>query len=747
MKIKARHAAITAAIYSVFGATNAAYASNALEEIVVTATRQVESLQDTPVAVTAYSESALENQRISSLGDLTVQAPSLQAYDFPTSTTNIALFLRGFGNSDSQTLTIDNPVGLYIDDVYIGRTSGAAIDILDLERVEILRGPQGTLFGRNSSAGAINFITKKPGDELAGRGRLGIGNYGEQSLSGWLDIPISQDLAIKVSAGTSSRDGWVKNSGDNDTAGQPTKNFYERDSKGYRIALDWQPSDSVDVFYSYDWSSVDSTPPYFQSQNQSRQKRTTHLFTGEQPFRFVLPQNENEFSGHNLTINLSLNDAIQLRSITGYRNMEERNQQNWADSIFFATDLDWETESFSQEFQIIGNAAEGKFNYIAGLYYYKEDGDKYEEQFTNGAGLPDTIILDPLAQPLVGQPLGAGGTSLGAAGFDTELESKAIFAQGTLSLMDSRLDLTAGIRYTEDERKATRFVDPLNPSISFPPGSNDDSYNHTDYNLTAAYAWTEEVNTYVRIATGYRAGGSAERALDFSQTFEPEENLTYEIGLKSEWLERSLRVNAAVFESNYDDLLLTISGEPPLYASFNEVFNAGKATISGIELDVTYLLTDQLSMTLNYAYLDWELKDLIVPDTSFLKSGPPASNVDERGLDISGDTHIIFAPEHAYTIALDYSIPMNFGEFNLHVDYAYRDDMFTQIALGAPVNDLGLLNARIDLAGLSVGNGEMKVSLWGRNLTDESEQIYDLLGLGFQFNTPRTYGAELSYEF
>lgn len=190
-----------------------------LEEVVVTAQKRVESLQDTPLSVVAFSETMLETQGISSLSDLSLQAPSLQFYDFPTSTSNISLFLRGFGNTDSQTLTIDNPVGVYIDGVYIARTSGATINVLDLQRVEILRGPQGTLFGRNSSAGAISFITKKPAAEFQGKIKAGVGDFGAWNAGITIDAPIAPSLRTKFSYHRSAIDGWVENKGPNDVPG------------------------------------------------------------------------------------------------------------------------------------------------------------------------------------------------------------------------------------------------------------------------------------------------------------------------------------------------------------------------------------------------------------------------------------------------------------------------------------------------------------------------------------------------
>ncbi len=304
-----------------------------------------------------------------------------------------------------------------------------------------------------------------------------------------------------------------------------------------------------------------------------------------------------------------------------------------------------------------------------------------------------------------------------------------------------------GTRYTEDERDAVRDVDPQNPTINFQPGANEDEYEHWDYNVTLDYALTEAVNTYVRVATGYRAGGSAERALDFSQTFDQEENTTYEIGLKSEWADSRIRVNAALFQSDYEDLLLTISGQPPLFASFVEVFNAGEAQVQGFEMDLTALVTANTMITFNYAYLDTELSDVVVPDQSFLLGGPPASAVDLRGTDITDSTFIAFAPKHAFSVALDHSWALDFGSLDFHLNYVYRDEVFSQPGMGLPVPELGLLNGRLSLAGVEMGSTTWKVALWGKNLTDEAEEIYDLSTAGHQFNKPRSYGIDLSVEF
>jgi len=717
-----------------------------LEEVVVTAQKRVESLQDTPLSVVAFSESVLENQGIAGLSDLALQAPSLQFYDFPTSTSNISLFLRGFGNTDSQTLTIDNPVGVYIDGVYIARTSGATIDVLDLERVEILRGPQGTLFGRNSSAGTISFITKKPADEFQGKIEGGAGEFGSWHGGLTLDAPIAPTLRTKLSYHASAIDGWVKNKGPNDVAGQSAKDFYQKEQEGYRLAVSWDASDKLVVDYSYDWAEIDSTAPYYQQDPARRQEKTSHLFLGGGAYKYVLPESNTEQSGHNLTISWAVSDTLSLKSITSYREMDELSVQNWSDTLFFATSVDWSTEAFSQELQLLGSAFNSKLDYIVGYYYFDEEGDKAEEQFTNGVSGSFDSLLDPLASLSVL----LGGNNLGIHTLDTDLESQAVFAQGsyTPEWLDSRLSITAGFRYTEDERNASRGVDASNPSIQFAPGNNDLDYDRTDYTFALNYSFSDNVNGYFRVATGYRAGGSGERTLDFSQTFAEEESTSYEFGLKSELFNRRLRVNAAIFMTDYDDLLLTISGQPPMFASFVENFNAGEASIDGFELDVIALLGDATTVTVNYTYLDTELNDVIVPQDSFLLGGPPASPVDMRGVDISDTTYIAFAPDNAVSVALDHSWALNGGaSLDFHLNYSWRDEVFSQPARGLPVESLGLLGGRLALSGWQLGTTELKIALWGKNLTDEDEVVYDLSALGFQYNMPRMYGVDLTLAF
>lgn len=717
-----------------------------LEEVVITAQKKAESLQDAPLSVAAFGSEALEAQGINNLGDLAIQSPSLQSVDFPTATSNIAIFIRGFGNTDSQTLTIDNPVGIYIDGVYVARTTGATLDVLDLERVEILRGPQGTLFGRNSSAGAVSFISKRPAEEFEATVEAGIGNFGAWNTGASVDLPITKELRTKLSVNTSSIDGWVENKGPNSVGSSPAEDFYEKEQLGYRLAVAWEPSDNLTIDYIFDNSEMDSTAPYFQADPNNREKETTNVLVGG-PYRIILPKSDNSQFGHNLTATWDISDDMTLKSITGYREMEEYAAQNWSNTfILAATALDWSTEAFSQELQLLGKIGE-RLDYILGLYYFEEEGEKSEEGWINVGYL--TGGTDALSQPEASTSILLGGNSQGIRTIDTDLESRAIFAQATYTpdILDSRLSLTGGLRYTEDEREATRGVDPSNPSITHAPGSNAVEYDRVDYSFAVDYALSEDASVYFRTATGYRAGGSGERTVDFSLTFNEEDNVSYEVGLKSEWLDRRLRVNAAAFTTEYNDLVVLFEGLPPDFIFYLENLNAGEATVDGLELDVEALVGENTSLSLNYTYLDSEVNDVVVPQESILLSGPPFGPTDLRGTDLSGSVFLPIAPENAYSLSVDHSIPMASGaHIDLNLNYVWRDDVYATGG-GVELGDYGQLGARVALSDWEVGNTSLTVSLWGKNLTDEEEATYNLANLAYQFSTPRTYGLDVKARF
>jgi iron complex outermembrane receptor protein len=313
-------------------ATGSATAAQ-LEEVIVTAQKRTESLQDIPIAVSAYDAEAIEKMRLINARDIGDVSPYLQMPAFPLTNNNYALFIRGIGNADSIGLTKDPTVGIYYDGVYAARSTGLLTDLADLERVEVLRGPQGTLYGRNTTAGAVNFITAKPTGEFGFKQSLQA-----TSEDGWravshLNLPRVGGFSAKITAAFSDSPGWVDNEGPNKIPGLDYEDYYNQENEGYRIALRWEASKDLTFDYSYDYSDMETTPAYYQylgptgipsvafqpitNSFQNRLEETRSPVGGGKT-AYYLPESETEVDGHNLTVNWVLNDNLTFRSITGY---------------------------------------------------------------------------------------------------------------------------------------------------------------------------------------------------------------------------------------------------------------------------------------------------------------------------------------------------------------------------------------------------------------------------------------------
>lgn len=734
-----------------------------LEEVIVTAQKRTESLQDIPIAISAYDADSIESMGLFNAQDLGMASPSVQMPMYPTAGNNLALFIRGIGNADSVVLTKDPTVGLYYDGVYAARSTGLLADLSDLERIEILRGPQGTLYGRNTTAGAINFINSKPTGELGFKQVLGAGNFGSWRSTSHLNLHDMGGFKAKFTAAFSERDGWVENGGANAIPGLDYTDFYMRETEGYRLALRYDGLDSLVVDYSYDQSLMDTAPGYhqyggptgglnpaFQPITDSFRNRLeeTRSPIGGARTAYYLPETDTEVEGHNLTIEWTLSDGLSLKSITGWREFDDDASQNFTESFGNAGNLEVNTvtkhEQFSQELQLLGSY--DRVQYVAGLYYFDEEGTQTERQYLDRATVDQfgIIALDLTQVPPT--PCSDGSTAapicsdftfffplyLGEYAVDVENESWAAFGQATYNATD-RLDLTLGVRYTDDQRDAVRSNDGLLWN-SFGPGVSGSDLSVTDYTAIVDYSWTDDLSTYAKVSTGFRSGGSSRNGLDFNQAFDKETVTSYELGWKSELLDQRLRLNGAIYRTEIDDIILDYLPDPVNNPQFVEVFNSGEATIEGLELDITWAMSDNFLLGFSYAYLDYDIDDAIFPD----------------GSDRSDTTGLVWAPEHAWAASADWSIPVSYGQWLLHADYAWQDD---QLALANTnfgeilVEGFGLLNARLSLAEVQMFGGDWQFALWAKNVQDRDNVSYAIGTTSFTYLMPRTYGAELIFEF
>ena len=348
----------------------------AIEEIVVTAQKREESLQDTPISIAAFSARDLENKGISGLTDLRAQVPNLQLTPFPNNAATTQIFMRGVGLADDQ-ITQDGGVAVYMDGVYVARSQGLAMEVADLERIEVLRGPQGTLYGRNATGGAINFITRKPDPrEFGFKGQVTIGNYDNRRFKAALNIPLGDTIAARLSYVKQRQDGFIRN------PGTGIDRWGDEDREAMRADVLWQPSDRFNLRYSYDRTEIGDTPTYVAVS-------PLHPLVADRPeagsplVRDVAP-NDITADGHSLTAEWAASDALTVRSITGYRKLDNFQNQDYLTGALGPDPLQKNSsrakqDQWSQEVQLIGDALDGGLQYVAGAYYFSESGSNFSK--------------------------------------------------------------------------------------------------------------------------------------------------------------------------------------------------------------------------------------------------------------------------------------------------------------------------------------------------------------------------------
>ncbi|MDT0575889.1 TonB-dependent receptor [Croceicoccus sp. F390] len=738
-----------------------------VEEIVVTAQRRAENLQQTPIAITAITADALQRQGITDLKGVVQASPSLYFAPYPSSSTTLVLFMRGQGIGDPNIITKDGGVGLYVDGIYQSRPQAATFDLADVERVEVLRGPQGTLYGRNTTGGAVNIITQKPTGEMEVDGLLSLGNYDYKRALVNVDLPRAGNLMVKLTGLFSNRDGWAKNA--EDTAGVPDANDFQSDRKyAGRAAVRWEPDPDVTVDYSVDYSNQRTTPPRYVTQNAF----APVLFAGydsdpERTYRPVyLPYSYVKSKGVNLIAEWQPNDDLTLRSLSSFRDIDVNTRQDYVEALltpFWAFD-DVQSQTYTQEFQAVGDF--NSFEYVVGIYYFNEDASHRLQADIGTGAAGQQVQTDRLTN----------ASSI----------SKALYGQITWTPDFTRdmLDITVGGRLTRDERDADRvrasnlFLGDVSPLVarrfngagtiiplSYVVGET--SVKNTRFNPSGVLNFrpSRDLTIYGKVVTGYKAGGSNEASPTFTRTVGPETVTSYEVGVKSDLLDRRLRVNVAAFIAKYKDLQLDISADP-VDLSLADTFNVGRATVKGIEADITAVPIDNVTLQASYAYTTSKITDVAAPAGSIFDPViNPASPVNV-GDDISGYFVLPFTPDHSVRLSGDWTIfETGNGALAAHADYTWKDKVYTTAGAGpsvpmgrdAPVNDsYGLLDARLSYSFDVAGDRTVSVAAWGKNILDNRYPGF-VIGAGsiiegypnqaISYGDPATYGIDVAFTF
>lgn len=723
-------------------------------EIVVTAQRREEKLQNVPLAITATSGADLAKHGTADLRGIAQAVPSLNITAYPNSSDTVSLTMRGQGAADAGQITKDGGVGLYVDGFYISRPQAALLDLGDPERIEVLRGPQGTLYGRNTTGGAVNIISSKPTGEFGGDVSLTYGSRDYVRGLATIDLPAFGNLAIKGTLLYSNQDGYVKNSGGRD--------YHSAGQLAGRVAARWTPTETLTIDYAFDHGRVRSTQPYYLNADlvgvlpgYSADKNHTYA-------DLDMRWSTSHFTDHQLTMSWDVSDSLTVRSLSAYRKSSSNQFVNYgyAQSYPFVGGLyttaqqhEYDAKQYTQEFQLIGSLGD-LIDYTGGLYYFKETGSHFAAQQVAGA-FDASTLRDVHAKSI----------------------SKAAYLQATITppVLDERLKLTLGARYTEDKRRASRSQWIYNVDagdfVQYEFNTrNNQKFNNFSPSINLAMQWTPDVMTFARYSKGYKAGGSAEGALDFTETFGPEKVEAFEVGLKSQFFDRKVTLNLTAFYNKFKDMQIDFTANPYDLTQVSTV-NAGRASVKGLEAELTVRPVRSLNLRASYSYMKSKLKSIVAfPGTNFDPEVNPYSPVNV-GDNVTGYFTMPFVPKHALTVSGDWEI-VNDGDRKLtaYATYAYQAGIYTSAVAGPLVPGRGLwksdarevVNARLAYE-QPVGNVNVTVAAFVNNLFNRRAKEF-VVGVGNQLQTsadgvggyfsstapysePRVVGAEVKVSF
>ena len=728
-----------------------------LEEVQVTARQVVENLQDVPVAVTVVSEQMINQTFVQNLADIGDYAPNVSIGVVPGFNA-ASIAIRGVSTGDIPS-TFDPAVTVAVDGFYLGHYQASLLDMFDIQQIEILRGPQGTLFGKNTIGGVVNVTTKKPSGDFEVQGKVRAANEGRLDIMGAIDFPILKDvLSARIAVQQFDFDGFYENTVDGSDAGG-------QDLLATRGKLLWTPGDTFEALLSFEWSEDESDTPmvintstaldgngYYGSDlfySFGYPGRGTggpaNLPLGD-PFKsgLVKPSahapgfaeskntkgHEEDIEGLYLTLDWDILGGT-ITSITGYRDVDSDYYNDYVGeaAAVYATIRSVYRNTFSQELRFAASAGDS-FNYVVGAYYQENDLD-YENYTSLG---PD--------HPFSGIEWGAEGLLLSGDGAQ-DTESWAVFGEANYNIFEATR-LTLGARYSDEEKDFN-----LRP-IGVPEAGRvikSDSWDDITYRLGIDHVLSDNMLAYFTYSTGFKSGGFNEQATSPATavlSFDPEEADSFELGLKTDLLDETLRLNLAAFYVEYTDLQLdsVIPVEGSEIGQESVISNAGEVTSWGIEADMLWLVTDQLTIDGTLGYLDSEY-DKFDCD---LDRDPSNGNEDCTVLDVKR------TPEWTASLGATYRTPFEIfgGALDLNANATYTDEFYNDIfnSEASVHEDVTLLNASISYIS---SNETVRVSLFGRNLTDEE---YQTSGLGvanlWSFSTygnPLTYGIEVDLRF
>lgn len=739
----------------VAAATTAAAAdaqSASLDEVVVTAQKTETNLQRTPISISVLNAENLADRHIQSLEDLNDGSiPSLRVTPFFTRSSALIISLRGVGAmNDANQPNRDQGVGVYVDGVYLGRAQGLGTALYDVERIEVAKGPQGTLFGRNTEGGAISIVTRQPTGAFKMDTTFGVSNYGGYKAETHVDLPSFHDFSVKIDGLVTKRDGTVENR----LAGQPNFNSYDR--RGLRAEVMWKPNDRFSAEYAYDTSYDATTPYYAQVLSRGSVPLSPIVTVGttratESDFGVPLQPSVGNASGHLLVLNWSVAPNITLKSISSYRQLTETQFDDGETdtSAFFSPSAPtatfgryslanfWQNQ-YSQEFQLIGHSE--RINYLAGAFYYHEN--VHDNAWTpnplqwNGSATSYTVLFPPAAVSPFPDRASYAQTS-----------SAAVFGQATWTppIFNDIAHLTLGGRYTSDHKQGDLVLVNGALPLTIVNGQTvvgviplNKTWDRFDPLINLSVDVAQDVSVYAKWSTGYKAGGANSRSFTY-RAFDPESVSTAEIGAKSEFFDHRLRFNVAAYTGTYKDPQIDFNAN--IFGSNRgtvETTNAvGAGKIEGAEVDASVAPIEGLTLAASYAWVHETLPEA---------PNPFANNV-------LTPVFALNAPVNTASVSADYERPFYNMKVRAHLDANYSDPYHASASDPTLTDKSFIVNGRLALADIKL-NGQtarMQIALWSRNLLNEQNTFNKAfsasVGTYGIYNEPRTYGLDATFRF
>lgn len=687
-----------------------------LERIEVTARKTVESLQSVPVAVTSIGAEQLAQNGISVMTEVQQFSPNTTLQNSRGTNSTLTAFIRGVGQDD-PLWGYEPGVGIYVDDVYIARPQGAVLDILDVERIEVLRGPQGSLYGKNTIGGAIKYVTKKmSGDaELDLEGTFGSYSRLDYKVAGKLPV-IDDKLYVGFALANLTRDGYGEFL-QSDLPGQDLEN-YNKDVFAGRITVEFEPTDDLFFRLNYDKTEDDSNAKGGYRLLPSTLTNAPVPDSVYDSYTSLPTWNSVESEGFSLTAEYYINDTWSIKSITSSRENYSKTNidfDNTAERIFDVPAI-YDDEQFTQEIQL--NYDSDNLTFVSGLYYF--DGES--------CGHFDAILEN------LGQASLLPGLTREVTGCNNS-ESYAAYIQGSYNLTD-KFSVTLGARYTEEEKVANVnngvVFETVYPESGWVPGydrgdvvfpevlNDKEDWSRFTPRVGVEYQYSSDMMLFASYSQGFKSGTFNPRASGPEPAVDPEIVDSFEFGVKSEWND-NLRVNATVFYLDHKDrqfvTVLPVEGGDGSELS-QRLGNIGTSTASGLELEVHYAATESLNLFATLGLIDSSFDEVF------------STNPDGSPLDITDDFTITNTPDTTANVGFSYDIETSMGGFVVNANYYYRSDYDLNVTDNLLTQDgYGLLNVGVNWYS---NDGDWTAALHWKNITDEEYLVGNYSFLGAQ---------------